>query len=193
MNQTLVLSAADANRIILPYKYAHISIQDPGSPEWPLSSDPNRIATLRLWFHDQRGKEPNLPKPDDVAPAIMFVLDWKERVEGFVVNCAAGISRSAGLAAGIAEMLGLDERPYYEPPKNPNPVVRDYVRAVEYIVWRERYMGSDGRALQARLAAKNAAADLRYAADNIGESVAPPFAGKLREAADIIDALIELR
>ena len=56
-----------------------------------------------------------------------FVNEWKDKVEGFVVNCGAGRSRSAGVAAAISESLGLDPAIYYEAPFNPNPLIRRLV------------------------------------------------------------------
>lgn len=128
MRDTVILSAADAATTLLPYPYAHISIQDPGAPEWPLSVDPNRVATLRVFFWDQRTTgNKDLPKGWQMGNIAPFVIAYADQVEGFVVNCAAGISRSSGVAAAIAESFGTDASYCYAMPRNPNPVVRAFV------------------------------------------------------------------
>lgn len=49
------------------------------------------------------------PMTDEDAVKIKdFVLKWKDKVDTIWVHCDAGISRSAGVAAGIIEALGED-------------------------------------------------------------------------------------
>lgn len=49
------------------------------------------------------------PMTDEDAVKIKdFVLKWKDKVDTIWVHCDAGISRSAGVAAGILEALGED-------------------------------------------------------------------------------------
>lgn len=143
MNLIVILSAEEARVRTFAHRYAHISITDPGGQlgcrEWPLSDDPNRIALLRVEFFDARGDDPDpwgradvperlkLPTEEQVAPIVPFVREWMGQVDGFVVNCAAGISRSAGVAAGISKLLGIDPALCYLPPHNPNPIVRDLI------------------------------------------------------------------
>lgn len=145
MNQTVMLSGAAARSETYPYRYAQISIIDPGGQlgvlAWPLSADPHRVALLRCEFYDARGSAADpwgrddvpekwkLPTVEQVAPVVPFVLEWKNKVDGFVVNCAAGISRSAGVAAGIARLIGVDDAPAYAPPHDPNPLVRNIILA----------------------------------------------------------------
>lgn len=134
----ITLSANEAAIITFPKKYAHISIQDPGVMDWPLSQDHNRLATLRLSFWDCRtGDDPErirqygmvLPEKSNLEKLIPFVDNWKDHVDLFVINCAAGISRSTGVAVGLCSYLGVEEQPFYLPPKNPNPNVRDLIFA----------------------------------------------------------------
>lgn len=67
--------------------------------------------------------------PEQAAEVVAFVLEWTDKVEGFAVNCWGGVSRSAGIAAGIAPILGLQAEPYDDKPYNPNPRARDLVLA----------------------------------------------------------------
>jgi predicted protein tyrosine phosphatase len=45
-----------------------------------------------------------------------------------VVHCKFGVSRSAGVAAGILDALSLDAKAYEDEPYEPNPHVRRIVR-----------------------------------------------------------------
>lgn len=128
MIDTVIISAAEAAVRTFPYRYAHISICDPDIPDYPLAPDPNRVAMLRLRFFDYRELgNPMTPIASDLAPVVPFVREQMAKVDGFVVNCAAGISRSSGVAAGISELLGLSDVTCYILPRNPNPVVRGYI------------------------------------------------------------------
>lgn len=47
----------------------------------------------------------------------------EEKVQIFIVHCAAGISRSAGVAAALSEYLGLHEKIFGNPNYYPNRLV----------------------------------------------------------------------
>jgi predicted protein tyrosine phosphatase len=51
---------------------------------------------------------------------------WRECV--IVINCIAGISRSAGAAVGIRNGLGLDAGAFGKVPYDPNPHVQRLVK-----------------------------------------------------------------
>ena len=49
-----------------------------------------------------------------------FVEQWEERAETLYIGCYGGISRSAGIAAGLAAVFGWSDAPAYAPPRQPN-------------------------------------------------------------------------
>lgn len=92
-----------------------ISISDPDKSRANFNLANNSIkAKLYLSFHDidedeldiYRGYEPM--QPDEAKRICDFVLKWQDRVDTIWVNCEVGVSRSAGVAAAIAEHFGQD-------------------------------------------------------------------------------------
>jgi predicted protein tyrosine phosphatase len=110
-----------------------ISICSPGSDGAVLPENPNRLETLRLCFHDivaddflRAGIDPedlglqflrryNVEPTffsEENANAIAELLD-RHPGKHVIVNCEAGISRSAGVAAAIAFAKTGDDEFYF--------------------------------------------------------------------------------
>lgn len=91
-----------------------ISIRTPGDERAEFNSGNNTIKDiLYLSFYDVSTEIQDIFKgysamtDKDAVKIRDFVLKWKDRVDTIWVHCDAGISRSAGVAAGI--MDGIDE------------------------------------------------------------------------------------
>ena len=94
---------------------AIISISTPGDEKTEFDSNNKTIKDiLYLEFYDISYNSQEIfkgyePMTDEDAVKIKdFVLKWKDKVDTLWVHCDAGISRSAGIAAGIIEALGED-------------------------------------------------------------------------------------
>lgn len=92
-----------------------ISIRTPGDKKAEFDSNNKTIKDiLYLEFYDISYNSQEIfkgyePMSDEDAIKIKdFVLKWKDKVDTIWVHCDAGISRSAGVAAGILESLGED-------------------------------------------------------------------------------------
>jgi predicted protein tyrosine phosphatase len=123
--QFFILGREEIGRFELSHKYIVISIKDPRSEDAELPESYNRVDVLRLAFHDWNEKQreyiekefPTSPtaqkmvyfNEDDAKAVVDFVLKHKDEVEVIVTQCEAGISRSAGMAAGICKGLGQDD------------------------------------------------------------------------------------
>jgi predicted protein tyrosine phosphatase len=113
-----------------PAPYVVIAIATPGAAWPPLVSDHNRIEVLRLAFHDVRKPLDTLSMQTqglvlyDEAMARQ-VVDFVARHAAarlVVCHCEAGISRSAGMAAALAELAGRSSQPMFRRAV-PNPLV----------------------------------------------------------------------
>lgn len=94
---------------------AIISISTPGDEKAEFDRNNKTIKDiLYLEFYDISYNSQEIfkgyePMTDEDAVKIKdFVLKWKDEVDTIWVHCDAGISRSAGVAAGIIEALGED-------------------------------------------------------------------------------------
>ena len=104
--ELVVLSRPEAERYAPRGLEVCISISDPGWPPARLSS---RFAeVLRLHFNDvtERGDPADMLFSDEHAQAIRSFLDRWPNVERVVVHCAAGVSRSPGVALGLCDLRG---------------------------------------------------------------------------------------
>jgi predicted protein tyrosine phosphatase len=129
MVNVIVMSQERAESEIVDVPYIHISVCSPGSDGAILPDNENRIDVLRLCFHDiesstdpkdlgmkflkRYGIEPRLFNAED-AQAIFDFLEKHKEAETIVVNCEAGISRSAGIAAAIAKVRNGDDEQYFK-------------------------------------------------------------------------------
>lgn len=110
-----VLGRGSAMVIAPEVPYIVISITEPESPEARLAESEQRLAVLRLQFHDtERESELYLPLSSEQAEQIIaFVLANRDQVQRIVCHCEAGISRSAGVAAALAKWLTGEDKPFF--------------------------------------------------------------------------------
>lgn len=120
----IVLNKSKAQRLsykdILSDKVI-ISIRTPGDEKAKFDSNNKTIKDiLYLEFYDISYNSLEIfrgytPMTDNDAIQIRdFVLKWKDKVDTLWIHCDAGISRSAGVAAGILEALGEDSSPIFD-------------------------------------------------------------------------------
>lgn len=98
-----------------------ISIRTPNDEKAVFSPDNNTIKDiLYLSFYDVSTETQDIFKgypamtDDDAIQIKDFVLKWKDKVDTICVHCDAGISRSAGVAAGILDGLGKDSSQIFD-------------------------------------------------------------------------------
>jgi len=123
-----------------------ISILSPGS-NIKLPDNLKRRALLSLQFHDF-----NDPKLDgrevrneegklidtlhcftakEAQEVVDCIQEWRDKVSVFIIHCEAGISRSAGIGAAIAKILGGDDTPFFKQ-YVPNSLVYNSILACYY-------------------------------------------------------------
>lgn len=129
-----VLSEGLARTAVPDEPYIHISITDSthGNLEPSAANEDNLVAFIPLKFDDCekpiRGFE---PFNENQARALWgTVIEHKDRVKLIVVNCRAGLCRSSGVAAALAEHLNGHSR-YGEAIEDmfaPNQLVWDMLR-----------------------------------------------------------------
>lgn len=105
-----------------------ISIRSPSGERVTLPKNDLRMDTLWLCFHDiddtEAGKDARhlikcLGAENPVSFGVKMareVLDFVERNDGattIIVNCEAGISRSAGVAAALSKVLTGDDEDFF--------------------------------------------------------------------------------
>ena len=101
-------------------KHIFISICSPNEKHIDLPENANRLGVLNLRFHDLdqmpegKGVVLGAKKPyklftKEMADIIWEFVDSHAGVETIICNCEAGISRSAGVIAGIKKGLGLSD------------------------------------------------------------------------------------
>ena len=133
-NRYVILPRHEAERAVIPGKYAVISIMD--YPQEDQKVMAARIPTgyyaiLRLWF-DDHVPGVGMPGPwvemsaKQAEQIVTFWLRYHEQVDRFMVHCRAGISRSAAIAHALgwlerdAEVMGYAS----QPPCFPNMYVK---------------------------------------------------------------------
>lgn len=116
-----------------------ISIRSPGSDPVELPENFARKDTLRLAFHDVSDLDGTHKwLASHGITVVPFVVSEARKVVSFlrqypdipmlVVNCEAGISRSAGLAAAVSKHLTGDDTEFYDSSKyHPNELVKKLV------------------------------------------------------------------
>jgi len=130
----LVFSRETIKEFVTDRPYLLISIRDPKSELVETQDNPNQVARIDLEFSDwDLEKFPQLKdKPQlkaftkEDAQYIINILRLTEKyINLIVVNCEAGISRSAGVAAALAKCLGQSDEKFFNPrgPYCPNRYV----------------------------------------------------------------------
>ena len=99
-----------------------ISIDDVGFPTTPIDIDnPNILGMLKLWFSDVDYQDAYAMTDEDAQKIVAFVKRYLPLRPEILVHCAAGVSRSAGVAAALGRWLNDDERFVFDSPyRSPN-------------------------------------------------------------------------
>jgi len=118
----IILSQEKAKEFVTDLPYLHISVRDPGDVPVETLTNPNMVARLDLEFSDfdvdinPKILETNIKvftKED--AQSILKVFSLTEKyISLVVINCVAGISRSAAIAAALTKLLGQDDSSYFK-------------------------------------------------------------------------------
>jgi predicted protein tyrosine phosphatase len=121
----LILSRLEAGQRTLTVPYVMVSITAPGSPDAVLAESPFRLAVLRLQFRDAETQHGMAEaQADEVA---RFILAHRDQAGAVIVHCELGISRSAGVAAGLAEAMNGSLDPRFAEMYDPNRRARRLV------------------------------------------------------------------
>lgn len=115
-----VFNEEEIQRFKTEEKHIVISIQDPNYDFVKLPEQISRLAWLGLHFYDLDKDTEVFPysrfvfKSEQAKEILKFVEDWKDSVDLICVNCCAGISRSAGVAAALSKILNSDDSYYFK-------------------------------------------------------------------------------
>ena len=111
INKTLFVGRATAETTTGWDNWAMISISDPVSAFGEAKLMPGWHSVHRLEFHDIEIEMPDEPfdlmSEQQAQELVNFVHEMATEVEGIIVHCRAGISRSAAVAKLIAESYGI--------------------------------------------------------------------------------------
>lgn len=115
----LILSREGAEQYKFDAPHICISVRDPGSEKANLSPNLIRLDALYLEFHDLDealpGMDSSLIFNDNHARDILGMYRrYVDKVDGFIINCEAGISRSAGIGAALAKITGYDDSLFFK-------------------------------------------------------------------------------
>lgn len=130
----IVLSRAAAEGHTHPAPWAQIAIADPGRAPLPESRCPRLRGRLHLEFMDVTPEDfrrnpaferfrPFLFDADQVGQIIAFLNKHKMAGLDWVVNCEAGVSRSAAVANFVLEYFNSAQKRFAPLRYQPNPYV----------------------------------------------------------------------
>ena len=98
-----------------------ISIKTPEDEQAVFNAENDSIKDiLYLSFYDVSTETQDIFKgypamtDEDALKIKEFVLKWKDKVDTIIVHCDAGVSRSAGVAAGILDGLDIDSSQIFD-------------------------------------------------------------------------------
>src|SRR5260370_36695102 len=136
------MSREKAEAYVGTVPYGLVSITDPDGPEAKLRFDPNRIATLRLAFHDftqtpeefealmaeakDQPREWVLPSAVHAQAIVGFYRSVAPRIEKLIVHCEACVTPSAPVGAALAHCLHQADVQFFSA-SHPNHRVRRLV------------------------------------------------------------------
>lgn len=113
-----VLSRKGAEEFKTNERHIIISVSDPDSTKANLPEQKSRVDALFLSFHDLDKEYPSdkvVLFAKNMAELVWaFVNKYKDDVKLIVVNCEAGISRSAGIAGAISKVLDGEDDYYFK-------------------------------------------------------------------------------
>jgi predicted protein tyrosine phosphatase len=134
LSRLTVLSRSQATRYRGEVPYVVVSIRSPGHAIARLKTDPLRVARINLAFYDTTPEwevlcsDPVAAMSAEHAQRLArFIVRYWDRF-AIVVHCKFGVSRSAGVVAGILDAFALDASSYESAPYEPNPHVRRMTR-----------------------------------------------------------------
>ena len=105
--------------------HALISIRGQGEKFPYLRKSKHRVYLLKLFFDDvEEGGNGYPPSLKDVDNIITFIEKCRGKIPLIVCQCYAGISRSAAVAIGICDYLGLSSEEFFKSPRYyPNKLI----------------------------------------------------------------------
>jgi len=140
-NHFLILSREGAERYKVELPHVCISIRDPKTEKATLYPNLTRLDALYLDFWDVDREHSAIGIDEDVvfnkkhAKEILdFFIKYAHQVDTFVINCEAGISRSAAVGAALAKIHGYDNLIFFKK-FLPNSLVYGLL----LIEWHEHY------------------------------------------------------
>jgi len=133
VKQVLFASQAEAEKLAGLSDWIVISITGPADPPAALKEGWGDI--LRLSFDDIDFAQDDMRpiSAEDATRLVQFVRKYADTVDGVLVHCLAGISRSAAVAKFIAEKYQL---PFPDAYASYNRLV---YRTLNQVLWRESY------------------------------------------------------
>ena len=112
-----VLSRSMVEQFVVQEPHLVISITDPQSPEAGLAESDQRIAVIRLQFHDTgdygQPLRDRIVMSNEDAEKILDFCREHQHVPLIVCQCEAGMSRSAGIAAALSRIFQDDDRFFF--------------------------------------------------------------------------------
>lgn len=138
-----VLSKKNSAHFNYQNKHCWISINDPTDNVWWFKQNEHTVDSLKLQFDDSISHESwndvgykEFYKRDAIlfdelmAQQIFdFVQKNEDKVEAFIINCHAGISRSAGIGSFLNSLFNQTSK-FQTPPHHPNSRVRKFLRHI---------------------------------------------------------------
>ena len=106
-----------ANRTIM------ISVVDPEEPTPNIQFENKFVDIFYLKFHDTDSRYSDNYQALSESTALeilVFVKKYVDIIDTIVVHCMAGISRSAGIAAALSDILGMGSQHIFNGPYIPN-------------------------------------------------------------------------
>lgn len=125
-NRILILSKEEALRTVPGMKRAAVvSIVDKqeDNPDWKKAG----VPSFNMRFNDTENRLSDMSAGEKDFSGLKHFLDSTD-ADTLVVHCFAGISRSAGAAAAIAEYLGIRMRIWTDRRYDPNVLVYELVK-----------------------------------------------------------------
>jgi predicted protein tyrosine phosphatase len=133
LKRVVFSSQGDAESATASPSWAVISITQPSDPAAALQEGWG--AVLRMTFHDTDDADSILTvfSPEHAEELVRFVRAQATQMEGILVHCHAGISRSAAVAKFIADTYRLDF------PEKYSAYNKLIYRRLNQVLWREAY------------------------------------------------------
>ena len=110
------LSENEAKDYIADVPYIHISIRSPKTEPIILPDNPLRKADLFLAFYDldKKYREYEIFTIFQAQQILLLTMAYVDDIDLIVVNCEAGISRSAGVAGALSKIINGDDSAYFK-------------------------------------------------------------------------------